>query len=298
MKRKVIRQANQAHTITLPIDWVRQNALTAGSELDVNVVDRSLIISTGGKMALTTAAIDANNLSDRALQIHISALYSRGVDEITVRSRKDIATLIVHALQQNVGYALVGHDGDAYTIRDIGGANYEDLDGIYKHTFHSIISYAQDAINDTFGKRSETHESLKARDREINKLCFYLQRAVAKMAYPDATQSKVMFASAYQLEKVADNIERFWRDAILHKKAVPGLKPVAQHALATLHAAFALRYQFKGKDVDTIFELRNKTRESWLRLKQDEPTLIIGRHIVRLAEEAADLNHLTLMRRL
>lgn len=304
MKRKVIKQANSAHTITLPIDWVRANALTAGSEIDVQAVERSLVITAGGPTALTKAEIDVNGLSDRAIKIHISALYSRGVDEITVRSKRDIATLLVQGLNQNLGYALVGHERDAYVIRDIGGANYGDLEGIYKHTFQSIITFAHDAVADVFGKRSQTREGLQERDREINKLTYYLQRAVAKMAHPDSTQGKVMFASAYELEKIADEVERFWRNTILLKKsataskAPSALKSVAHNAIATLEAAFALRYQFKGRDVDTLYQLRDKTRASWLCLKQDEPTLKIGRHIVRLAEEAADLNHLTLMRKL
>ncbi len=299
MKRKVIKQANSAHTITLPIDWVRANALDAGSELDVQVVDRSLIVSTGGKMALIKAAIDVNGLSDRAIKVHISALYSKGVDEIAVRCKRDIAALLVQGLNQNMGYALIGHERDSYTIRDIGGANYGDLDGIYKHTFQSIIKFADDAAVDIFGKRTQTREGLQERDREINKLTYYLQRAVAKMAHPDSTQGKIMFASAYELEKIADEVERLWRNTILLKNQAPApLKPVMQNALATLRAAFTLRYQYNSSDVDNLYALRDKTRASWFKLKQDEPTLKIGRHIVRLAEESADLNHLTLMRKL
>ena len=44
MKRKVIKQASQAYTITLPIDWVRQNQISNKSEVDVTVSERSLII--------------------------------------------------------------------------------------------------------------------------------------------------------------------------------------------------------------------------------------------------------------
>jgi phosphate uptake regulator len=39
MKRKIIKQASQAYTITLPIEWIRKNNISEKSEVDL-VVDQ------------------------------------------------------------------------------------------------------------------------------------------------------------------------------------------------------------------------------------------------------------------
>ncbi len=293
MKRKIIAQAGKANTITLPIDWVRENGLKAGSEVDVQAVERSLVINAQGSVARKKASVNADGLTTRSIRLMINALYARGVDEIQVVSRKDISGMLVEDLSQNIGFALVGRDGDAYTIRDVSGADYSDLDSIYRHTFQTIIRFAKDAALDMFGPREQTLDGLKARDLEVNKLSLFLQRAVAKMAHPDNVQGKVMFAAAFQLEKIGDEVERSWRHAIT-KKPRKELKKVAEQAITTLEAAFSL--QNDRRKIDDIYKLRDKTRQSWLALKQDASTLSCGRHLVALSEEAGDLTIVTLMR--
>ena len=47
MKRKVIKQANQAYTITLPIEWVRKNKISKNSEVDIQIREKTLMVNTG-----------------------------------------------------------------------------------------------------------------------------------------------------------------------------------------------------------------------------------------------------------
>jgi len=42
MKRKIIRQGNNAYTLTLPISWIRQNSLTPKDEL--NIIEHGRIL--------------------------------------------------------------------------------------------------------------------------------------------------------------------------------------------------------------------------------------------------------------
>ena len=43
MKRRIIRQANQAYTITLPIEWIRKNNLDKASEVNLEIKEKSLL---------------------------------------------------------------------------------------------------------------------------------------------------------------------------------------------------------------------------------------------------------------
>jgi len=125
MKRKIIKQAGKAFTITLPVEWIRQNDLSEKSEIDLEIRDKSLVITSGRRVAGEKVKIDVNEASRRNIARIINALYARGVDEIEMLSAKDISSVLSQLLNQNLGYALVKQSGNSFVIRDIGGGSYQ-----------------------------------------------------------------------------------------------------------------------------------------------------------------------------
>ena len=299
MKRKVIAQAGgQAYTITLPIDWVRKNKLTEKSELDVFDEGKSLIIHSSHTLQEKKAVLEVGHWPERTLYLHLSALYAQGVDEIQIISQEEISNEITKYISDLIGFALVSQNNIMYTIKDLSGGNYPHLDDIFKRVFQMILLFYDAAEQDIFGKEKGTLENLKKRDVEVNKFCLYLQRAINKMSYADAINGRILFTYSYMLEKISDEIERLWRTNIKYKVK----KTNAIHELMTLSReglskAFDLYYQFNPKKISEIYTLREKVREdSFVLPKIDPITSRFIRHIVKIIEDAADLNHLTVMR--
>jgi phosphate uptake regulator len=300
MKRKVIRQANQAYTITLPIDWVRKNKIDKNSEVDLAVNEKSLIINSENTDFGGSIKLDVSELSPRNIHEHLTALYARGYDEIEITSDKDISSIITSRLSSTIGFALVSQSKDKYIIRDISPSNYPNLDDIFKRVFQMLILFYDSAFSDIFGEQKETLENLKSRDIEINKFCLYLERAVNKSAYQNPVNSRILFAYSYMLEKISDEIERAWRTNIRYKpKKSKEVKELVSLSKQCLEKAFDLYYQFNPKIVDGIYSLREKVREISLKVKDKDPeTIRFVRHNVKIAEDLADLNHLALIRKL
>ena len=182
MKRKVIKQANQAYTITLPINWVRQHMIDKNPEIDVVESGKSLIISSDDAVKGESVTIDASDWEEKSFNTVISALYARGVDEITMLSKEKICRDILSEISGRfLGYALISHESGKYTIKDISGANFSNLDEIFKRVFQMIISFYNSAINDIFGEEKETIPRLDSRDIEVNRFCLYLERAISSL---------------------------------------------------------------------------------------------------------------------
>ena len=121
MKRKVIKQANQAYTITLPIDWARKNNLDKNSEVDLNEEGNILIITSKNQIAGIKVELEGDS-DKRTLRNQISALYSRGVDEIVLKSKQEISQSLIEILSSSfLGYALVEKKDNTYVIKDITG---------------------------------------------------------------------------------------------------------------------------------------------------------------------------------
>jgi phosphate uptake regulator len=298
MKRKVIRQANQAYTITLPIDWVRKNNITKNSELNLEVSGKSLIINSNHPVAGKSVSINVNGLNSRNIGMNIIAAYAQGVDEIEIVSDEDISPTILRCLNSLIGYALVSHESNRYLVKDIHPGNYSSLDEIFKRVFQMILLFYEAAIKDIFGKQTETMESLKARDGEVNKFCLYLQRAINKMSYEDQTKGRIVFTYSFALEKISDEIERLWRTNLKYKvKKTPEIKKLLETSKEGLEKAFELYYQFNRKKIEEIYVIRDGVRKKSLELKELDPsTTRFVRHGVKIVEEAADLNHLALMK--
>ncbi|MBT6689819.1 phosphate uptake regulator PhoU [archaeon] len=296
MKRKVIKQANQAYTLTLPIDWVRANKISEKCEIDVVVDGRSLLVSNEGGVVKKKAKLDVSGFEYRNVYRHINALYAKGVDEIEISSDKEISSLIIKLLNSLIGYVLVSQEDGKYVIKDISGGGYGDLDEVFKRAFQSVILFYDSAISDVFGAGIESESSLRMRDLEVNKLCFYLQRAINKMSYGDAVRGRSLFSYSLELEKIGDDILRFWRANLGKKiKKTKELREIVDLSRKCLHWTFDSYYRFDSKELEKVFDLREKVRKKVAVIKGQD---VFARQALRIAEGAVDLNHLVLMMKL
>jgi phosphate uptake regulator len=297
MKRKIIKQANQAYTITLPIDWVRKNQIDKNSEVDVAAEGKTLVINSENSVAGGKIGIDMNGIKGKNIGGVLNALYAKGIDEISFKSKEDISNDIVNYLAQNLGYALVEQKQDIYIIKDIKTGETKDLDEIFKRVFQIILLFYESAIKDIFGEEKETIEGLDKRDQEVNKFCLFLQRAINKSSYPDPIKGRALFTYSFCLEKIGDEIHRLWRTNIKYKiKKSKEIKELLELSLSGLENAFELYYQFNLSKPGEIFKIRENTREKAMELKKlDAITLRFARHAVKIAEDCGDLTPLTLM---
>jgi len=298
MRRKVIKQANQAYTITLPIDWVRENEIDKTRELEIETHEKTITLTNPGKTARKKVVINTTGASVQEMYRIINALYAKGIDEIELTT-DECTSKISEALNNTIGYALVSKEKDTFIIKDIGGTTHENLDEIFKRTFQMILSFFSSAIEDIFKENEETLPGLKARDREINKFAHYLQRAINKKSYPDQIKGRVLFTYSFELEKMGDEIERLWRTHIKYKiNTTKEIEKLAKDSLRVVEKVFESYFIENTKNPVEVYKMRNKLREDSMKIKDNAITTRAVRHIVKIAEEAVDLTHLNLMMKL
>jgi phosphate uptake regulator len=293
MKRKIIRQAGGAFTMTLPIDWVRANKLSEKSEVEVVTEGRTLTVSNGGSVSNKKTRLDADSFSSKNLYRYVNALYALGYDEIEIYSKKDISSSLIKLLNSLIGYVLVSSEGERYVIKDIGGGCNSDLDEVFKRAFQSVLLFYDSAIRDIFGKKEETKESLRVRDLEVNKLCLYLQRAINKMSYSNPVRGRVLFSYSVNLEQLGDEVCRLWRYSIDDKRlANISSKKMLELSKSCLESSFDLFYSPNSSRLEALYELREKLRREIGSFKIPNK---LTYQALRVAEGAVDLSHLTLM---
>ena len=297
MKRKIIKQGKQAYTITLPVSWIRKYNLDKQAEIDLEMKGNNLIIKTQNSVLGNTITINVNGLNSRNIYLHIAGAYAKGVDEIILISNEDITSIINGCLHYLIGFGLIAESGNRYIIKDITKGDHAHVDEIFKRVFQMIQLFFEAAIKDIYGDQKETLEHLKSRDREVNKFCLYLQRSINKQSYDDIN-GRIIFTYSYCLEKISDEIDRLWRTNIKYNVKKSGeIKKILNFVNEGLGKSFDLYYQFNKKHIEDIYDLREKVRDRSLKIKGlDANTIRFVRHSVKIIEEAADLNHLAIMK--
>jgi hypothetical protein len=88
MKRKIIKQGSQAFTLTLPINWIRENNLSEQNQLELKQVGRSLIINAQSKPSGGSIKFDFNEDDERPAPYLNHSCYAQGIDEITITQKR------------------------------------------------------------------------------------------------------------------------------------------------------------------------------------------------------------------
>jgi phosphate uptake regulator len=295
MKRRLVKQAGQAVTLTLPIEWVRENRLSAGDEVDLEVSEKSIVVKSQGKVVSKKTKVDFSGFESNRIRLYLSALYARGFDEIEAKLDKDIH----YELSQNIGFAVTEKRGCTYKIRDISGVATEDLDEIFKRVFQMLLSYYDLAIDDVFLEKKADTAMINSADTEINKFTLFLERAIIKHAYPDSATGKIMFAYADSLERIGDDINRLWSVAVHNKvRQDKEVKEIIFLSKKGLEKAFETKYQFSDQKIVELRAIKDEMRKKFIKLKNlDGATAQFVGHAARILDECTDLTHLVLMSR-
>ena len=111
-KRKLVKQGAATHMISLPSKWVKDNNLKKGDEVEVENLDKNLVISIEAPKKKTEISIKLSGLTETSIRTLITNTYRTGYDKITVELenseqfkilKKIIETLLIGFEIINIG---------------------------------------------------------------------------------------------------------------------------------------------------------------------------------------------------
>ena len=85
MKRKIVRQGNNGFTISIPKDWITENKLKKGDELEIHKTKNSIIL-TKQESKVKSKTIHLRTKKEVSFRIQISNAYRSGYEEIIVKT--------------------------------------------------------------------------------------------------------------------------------------------------------------------------------------------------------------------
>ncbi len=118
MRRKLIKQGNDALTVTIPAKWLKSKNLKSGDEIEINEQEQNLLISGTGDAELKTKQITLENVTQNHLRSLISSAYKAGYDQITIKSKEPLKlSLVNEVINTFTGLEVVSEDRNTIMIK-------------------------------------------------------------------------------------------------------------------------------------------------------------------------------------
>lgn len=174
MKRKVVKQGAATLMVSLPSKWARENHLNKGSEVDIEVVNENLIISSNEIDTKLETEIKLDTDVETSVRTLITNAYRKGYDKITVyfENENQFEILSKTIKTRLIGFDIINKEANVCVVENITEPSEDQFDNILSKVFLSIDSLFEVTENRMNGKKvEENFEDIEERFMKYDNFC-------------------------------------------------------------------------------------------------------------------------------
>lgn len=256
MIRKVIKQGNGTLTITLPKGWTKKVGLKGGDEIDVEEIEKGIMISSEKTSTFKKITIDTTHFNERAIRLALSAAHKSGFDEIEIIYENPHIINIAHELVKELymGFSVVEQTNKRCVLKSIALDKAENFDTILRRAFLVALSMGDSSLEMLKNKKFSDLPSLITLEHFNNQLTNFCERMLNKKEYKNG--NCFYYVVAWNLEKICDNYKYICQAGKDNKKQVnKKIIDLYSEANTFFREYYELFYKF---DMKHLVELTNQ----------------------------------------
>lgn len=228
----------KSYTVTLPLDWVKQQRLDKSRAVNLEVVGNKIVISTSIESS-GQVIVDLRKYSHTLLKV-LQGLYRKGVNEIKLMNyTSEQLPIIIDIINSRlIGYEIIEQKKDYLLVKDITKESSEEFEHVVRRIFLLLL--------ELMNAEESEQERINALEKNIKRLVNYGKRVLIKSGHSDYLHIPFYYVLLDLLEKIAD--ESSWVLSIksLSKSQKSSLKQIMDCA----RKAYELYYKFDGEEFD------------------------------------------------
>lgn len=224
MLRKIVKQGNNAHTITLPSSWIKSNNLTAGDSVLLFENLNDLMIKTQYKEHSKTIHINVEHFQTPEIVQNILNLYLCGYSRLVITHNSPDS--IEKVEKELTGYFLESHSSTKSVFQNIveySNVDHNQLDKL----LIKVSYYLKKQLNllkfHFYSPLSE--EEMRSQEKVMDKTILYLVRELLNNSAFKSNQKELILL--LQFESIGDFLTQIHSaidiDNVSHKKAIENL---------------------------------------------------------------------------
>lgn len=168
--------------ISLPSNWVKENSLDKGSEVEVEVAqDKTIIISTSEiKKSLKDITIKLNTSTESSIRTLLTNAYRLGYDKLKIiyNKQEDIKTIKKTITNNLLGYELTESKKEFCIIENITEPSSDHTDKVFLKVIYGIGELIKDVENIFDGV--ENYETIEELEEKIKQYDNFVRRSHSK----------------------------------------------------------------------------------------------------------------------
>jgi len=141
MKRKLVKQGQSTLMISLPAKWIKENNLSKGSEIDLEIIKGNLhIIPTVKKEKKKEIRLKLNNLTESAIRTLITNTYRKGYELVDVEFDNETQYQVLSKVVKNklIGFDILEKKDKKCVVENITEPSSEQFENIMLKVFFNI----------------------------------------------------------------------------------------------------------------------------------------------------------------
>lgn len=206
MMRKLVKQGQNALTVTVPASWIKKKGLKQGSEVVVEEQGDILMITSPKGSGIKTYNIKINKhlqTNKTYLKRFLSAIYKRDYDEIIMSfdDSQSIA-IIQECVQELMGFEIISQNNNVVHARNISHELETEFDNLLKTCINHVYKGAELTLDLFDGKPKETE--ILSMERLNNKFTDLLKRTLNRSGFYDKHKTLFYYSIVRDVEKMVD----------------------------------------------------------------------------------------------
>ncbi len=200
MERKLIKQGDNALTITLPAKWLREYALGAGDVVFLEKESNRIVINTQKTAEKMEVSVDIKGAERSAAFQRILALYIKGYDTITITHSNPM--LITDISKELLGMVIEKQTDTLSVLKSLIVVPEENVDIIINRSRFMLLEQSKTLVKVSLGE--EKWEKLRAEEKLLDYNILYTLRYISK--YERSAKAYKLFSFCIVLDLIADQI--------------------------------------------------------------------------------------------
>jgi len=222
MKRRVVQHGPSTLIISLPSNWIKQNNVNRGDELDIKENNKTLAITASNHVSNKSLTQNISGLEPALVKTFLARIYQKGYDKAyLVHNNINLLKKIQDKTLELIGYEIIEQNNKYCLIQSISSHIELDFDNSLRKAFVLAKQMLDTAIKAYKDNDPDALAGLSIMDLEVNRLCYFCLRQINKEQYigtEQAQQSHILYSLIESLEHLGDNMVHLGKSLIESKK--------------------------------------------------------------------------------
>jgi antitoxin component of MazEF toxin-antitoxin module len=239
MERKLVKQGENALTITLPAKWLKEKGLKAGDTVNIEEKTSQLIVSSTKASKITETSIDLEGKRAGLSYRRLITKYIEGYDIITISNYKE--DKLENWIQERLtGFIVESKTSKIIKIKNIISKPEDNFKSIFNRILFILKEQTQNLDNS---------EKTKKTERKLDTNIIYCLRYIKK--YQKTENPYKFYSALLNIEALGDKISK-----------ISKIKTTKKQRTKIINLIEKFTKELTKKDVISIIDYTVKQKES------------------------------------